>query len=456
MTRSHWTGLLLAGPLLAVGCNNPVGEARRLAEAGKSAEAAALLDEACHQKENERACLAAGVERFEAGSLDEAQLYADEAVRLDDSDPVARLLVGNIHFAREEWDEAYEEYERASRLDDEAAMPRVNMAAVLLEQDRIDAAAEQIAKALKLNDSEPLVHYNHGRILLAQGKIEKAEQAFHVANELDPSHFDTLLALADVARARERPSEELGYVLRCVALHPEESALHVRAGQLLLAQGQTQAAVTELRQATSQHPSPANHAALAHAYLTAGNSRAAVAHLRAALEKQPADPVLSTELALALLGAGELDAADRELKVVLDDHPELAEPHYVAGLLAATRREDARARKQFEAALARDPQHAGAHRELVRIAAADEDFDAVARHLRALSDDRIDADAELLLVKARMLARQGKSSQAVVALSAAVRKGAFSLDDALAFEELGALREDPDLAEVFANLESGN
>lgn len=445
-------GVVCILALCATACSDPVAEARRLAVAGKLDEAEKLLDTACHEKKKARACVAAGMGHFNRGEIEEARTYALRAVELDDGDAVARLLLGNVHFERSELDDALTQYQRAAALDDKAAMPWANVAAVYLQRGQIDAAADAVDEALARNDELARAHHHRGTILLARGKLEEAQREWELAGELDEDYLPTWLALADLARLRSEPMQETSHLLRALALAPEDGSLHARLGQLYLRAGQSDAAVEEFRSAVSYAPTADNRRWLARGYLAVGQPRFAAAQLREASRLAPRSVDIRVDLALALLGANELQAAAREVDAVLEDHRDLAQAHFVRGLIYDTEGQHTLARRSLERAVELDPKHEAAHRELLLLAERRRDWKTVRVHLDALSGDG-PAETEVQVARARLLAHEGRQAEAVNAMVLVVSGGEVSLDDLSEYEELAALRADPNYAKAFAAFE---
>src|SRR5690606_162925 len=95
--------------------------------------------------------------------------------------------------------------------------------------------------------------------------------------------------------------------------------------------------------------------ALVSALRDAGHTDRAIAQAREVLVRRPDDPRVLSELAMAHLDKGEIDAANLLVQQALATEPKTAGAERTAGLVALRRGEDALAFRHFEEAARLDP-----------------------------------------------------------------------------------------------------
>jgi tetratricopeptide (TPR) repeat protein len=115
------------------------------------------------------------------------------------------------------------------------------------------------------------VHYAYGAFLM-QTDPDKALLEFHRTLELDPSHPNALLQIANLYLKQGAPDKALPYAQQAVKANPNVAVSHRVLGESLLGSGDTSAAIQELQTAALRAPEfPQTHFLLAEAYRRAAN-----------------------------------------------------------------------------------------------------------------------------------------------------------------------------------------
>jgi tetratricopeptide (TPR) repeat protein len=141
--------------------------------------------------------------------------------------------------------------------------------ALIALQDRVAARAE-FEQLVSRFPSQPGVHYMHGIFLLKEDPPLAAGE-FHRELEISPSSDVARIQLAFEYLRTNDYEQGLKFARQAIALSPGNFAAHVVCGRLLLAMGNTNHAVTELRTAVKLAPgSPDARFALAQALVKAG------------------------------------------------------------------------------------------------------------------------------------------------------------------------------------------
>ncbi|MEM8626713.1 MAG: tetratricopeptide repeat protein [Pseudomonadota bacterium] len=168
-----------------------------------------------------------------------------------------------------------------------------------------------------------------GDAYFAHDYYAEALQAYAAASEhvSEPTLVAYRRGLAHTAEAR--PGEAIEFFTTVIA-GPDDTlrALGlVRRGRALLDQGESEAALEDLKEAARRLPeSPAALGALGRAQLAAGDAEAARQHLEQALRLEPAATRLRQPLGMAYRSLGNVDGARAALAGAGDGEPTLADP----------------------------------------------------------------------------------------------------------------------------------
>ena len=202
----------------------------------------------------------------------------------------------------------------------------------------------------------------------AAGDDAGLADALRGALRVDPRHPGALHALAELCHRRGADAEAAGLMQRLVALRPGDAALRNDLGNLLLATGNLSGAVVAYRGPLDLAPDFAEaQFNLAVALARGGRARESLALLEGVCERAPEDAPARTELGNALLHLHHTQAAARAFRAALGMDPESADA--CGGLAAVALAGGARdeARHWLNEALSRDPGHANAWQQLVRL-----------------------------------------------------------------------------------------
>jgi tetratricopeptide (TPR) repeat protein len=277
------------------------------------------------------------------GDRERALAAYHQAVRIDPSGAGARSNLGHVLRLEGRLDEAARQLEAAIALDPALPDPLINLGLVELDRQRPKEAAALLERAVRLAPRSALARFNLGTALQALGQIERAAESFQAATALDPSLPAAwrglgvtlqLLGRADVAAGSYRRAialdhadvdslTNLGVILTeqgdfagalaahdaATAVAPEIGGLRLNCGTTLQQMGRLEEAIASFEQAAALDPkSAAAWTALGSARAEHGDWVAAEeAHRRAlGVDPESADP--HWNLALALLGAGRLEA----------------------------------------------------------------------------------------------------------------------------------------------------
>jgi tetratricopeptide (TPR) repeat protein len=240
---------------------------------------------------------------FQRGRIDEA-LEAYEKLAGDKVDPT-RVAIGKsrcLEF-RGNWREATEILEEAVKLNDADPLLATRLAEIYLAQGRFEDAGQSLSRALEIDSSLPQAKLVEADLFAALGKLKHADEGYHwfvkYYNREQPEDAETLLIVArgasQYARWHSVP-QIFDFVVNTLctdALAKDKQCwqAHLIAGLLLLEKFNRAQAIPELKKALTINPQAAEvHAALAVAALQDRGLAEAAAHVQRALDANPQLP----------------------------------------------------------------------------------------------------------------------------------------------------------------------
>lgn len=133
------------------------------------------------------AWIAAGLAHEQAGDLAQAERAYRRAIRLDPSDPIAQLNLGNVLLARGRTDAAAERFAQAAALDPDCALAWYNLAYAQDELGRRRAALHSLRRAVRADPSFADAHYNLAELCERMNEREEAAREWAAYLRLDPT-----------------------------------------------------------------------------------------------------------------------------------------------------------------------------------------------------------------------------------------------------------------------------
>lgn len=223
-------------------------------------------------------------------------------------------------------------------------------------------AESLFAAAILECPADERAHGGYAEVLWQRGARAAAVTHMQEAVRLsgyDPQRLVQLgrmyLALGDVPRAAE-------VAARAIEANRQHAAAWALQGEVLLAQGQMDAALAALHRAMAlEQPLPEVRLMVARIYLQQGRAQRAYSTLEALAASYPLDQVpgeVLVPMGIALRQMGRLAEAAQRLAQAAQRRPSSAEVWYELAQTQLALGEVAAARQSLQAALERDPQHA--------------------------------------------------------------------------------------------------
>lgn len=194
------------------------------------------------------AWLNAGIAAYSLGRHAEAVAAHTSAI---EADPGLAAAFENRALAREKLgriDGALADYAAALSLDPKRAGAYLGRGNLHLARGRAEQALADFSRAAELQPGLTAAHYNRGVALMALGRPAEAERAFSAVIGRDPTDAGAWLGRGRARAAQEKDSA-LNDFRRAIALKPEWGEAYYARGRYLDAEGETEAANTDLMRA---------------------------------------------------------------------------------------------------------------------------------------------------------------------------------------------------------------
>lgn len=371
------TLLLAAGAVLALVSLRNEREYERLVLAGDAALASTDLSGAIEaytgaitlKDDSMAAHLKRGLAYRRRGEPEAALRDLRRASELDPSAPRVFEWQGDVNLSLARYERAAERYEDSLALDDRQAEVLYKLAVARYREGRSGASIEPLRRAVGLAPGLAEAQYLLGVSLRDAGRLDEALGVLATAARLAPGMLAVREARADVFQARGDTRRAVDELLALAALEPDRAERAVAVGAAYSRVGRHDAAVLALGRAAERFPdSGVVFAALGGVWLRAASGGdpvavgKAVAALSKAIELNEMTPDTFALLGRARMLAGDLDGAERDLRVAVGRLPVAAEAYgWLADVMVRRRRwEDARDLLVRFAALAAGTPGAGA------------------------------------------------------------------------------------------------
>jgi putative PEP-CTERM system TPR-repeat lipoprotein len=397
----------LPGPAMA-------GLARVMLREGDTDGASKLLDDVIAKHPNTvEAWLAKGDLRRAQEKPTEAVAAYRAAESLAPSSLEAILSSAITLIGQEELVEARRELRKARDISPASHLLSYANAVLALREKRYDECREWLQSVLSVVPRHMPTVYLAGMLNLAVGHLEQAQDAFNDYLARFPGSIQARKMLAIVLLKKQRPQAAVDIVAPLAELDIKDASFLLVAGEAYLQTGSTERARALLTKAARLDSSnPAILTSLGTAQLAAGARDSAISEYEKAVALEPTNPFPYRRLAITLMAKGRIDDA-LAVAAKLEKHiPASPEHHWLRGLAYSLRKDAAKARESYEAALKADPKFFPAAAALAEQALSSGDGEgARARFEALLNADPANLDASFALAK--LDANGGKVDQAL-------------------------------------------
>ncbi len=359
---------------------------------------------------------------FQLGKLSEALADVDQVVsqKPQGKDHLlrAQVLLGLRHY-----EEALEELQKAEAKNLRTAELYMLRAQTLEQLGQHEAALADYAEAFRLQPALVQAAMNQVRLLLRLHRLQEAQSVCRQVLQLDPQHRQARIYLAESLLESGQVEEATRLLQELIAVPgPEEQMAHLHRllGKAYAAQKNWAQAQEHFRRALQLRPTDAKaYLDRALALLGAGKVEAALDDLQSACRLAPEDPQCRLARAMALEAKGLYRQALQDLNWLLRHH-KWAKGYVLRARIYVAQEAYALALEDLNEALKQDPQHWAAYRL------------RAALHLQldqpeqALADARKvparNQDPQLLTIEGESLRRLGKVQEALAVLNSALEQ----------------------------------
>ena len=231
------------------------------------------------------------LESLRNSSLNSAELYLKQAMRLQSNNPhVLRLLgvicaqrkqysealnylnksikhfpknslalsnIGNVFLALKEYDNALDAYNKSIKLDSKYEEAWSNMGNVLYELKRYEEAIDHYDRAIRLKPDYAEAWSNKGNSLRALKRYEEAIDHYDRAIGLKPDYAEAWSNKGNSLRALKRYEEAIDHYDRAIGLKPDDADIWANKGNTLRALKRYDEAIDHYDRALSLKPNTA-------------------------------------------------------------------------------------------------------------------------------------------------------------------------------------------------------
>lgn len=200
-----------------------------------------------------------------------------------------------------------------------------DVAVLYLELGKIDDALSHFAATLRLRPKSAVAHYNVGTALAALTRFADAAVRYRTAVELDPGYARAHVNLGNVLLLDGRVAEAAEPYRAAIGVDSENAEAHNNLGRVLGLLGQRRPAIDHLRKSLGLRPTPSAHVNLADLLLQEGETEAAIANFHEAIRLGPEWSVPLTGLSWILSSHPDqtirrpleaIDLAERALRLL--------------------------------------------------------------------------------------------------------------------------------------------
>ena len=128
--------------------------------------------------------------------LAEAEKLANEILQKDQNHIEGHILMGTIHFARNDREKGLAELNRALEIDPKRVESHLSLARFYMVTNEPAKAEEVFRRAISLNNNSGLAHTEYGKFLLQANRPTEAEAELQKAVEVEPANRNSRMILA--------------------------------------------------------------------------------------------------------------------------------------------------------------------------------------------------------------------------------------------------------------------
>ena len=232
-----------------------IAQAQRRLQDGRAGEAAALCEEALRVAPEHPALLKIGaVAAFQSGDPGTAKKMLEAAVDRFPDDPEAHFNLGVVYQAGGLLEAALDSFSRSTRLSPGAAAAHYNRATALHELGRLEEAVTAYRDAVAAEPRNAPGHAGLAFVLRSIGRLEEAVAAYEQALDCDSQDAQSQSGYGIALQLLGRLAEAAAALRRAAALDPDYPDACTNLADVLVEQGDPEAAIAECDRFLARHP----------------------------------------------------------------------------------------------------------------------------------------------------------------------------------------------------------
>ncbi|MGI9516159.1 MAG: tetratricopeptide repeat protein [Pirellulaceae bacterium] len=249
----------------------------------------------------------------------------------------------------------------------EGGIAHLKLARELAAAGKDEAALAEYRRSLESLPDSGVAHNDYGVMLKLNGDIDQAIEHFTTATELDPVRPQFRINLAQVLAMKQRYPSAIEQLEAVIDESPGHSDAYFNLGLVKVQSGDVTGARRSFEKAIECNPQHDRaHFGLGNLLLKQGKTTEARLSYQRALDIVPGEGVLMLNIAQSWFQERNMSEAERWCNMALEARPDLADGHYLLGVIYLSQRRDLEARQRFEAAIQFNPGHQGARAALRR------------------------------------------------------------------------------------------
>jgi tetratricopeptide (TPR) repeat protein len=298
---------------------------------------------------------------LEQGETDKALEVLAEANKQLPGSPRVRNAEGEVYLATGNLEEAKNKFEEALRLDENLNEALFNLGQAMARLGDLEQAKEHYLALQKKDQQHPGLAEALGELLVQLEDYAGAEEAFDLALQVDAPPVELRLAAARAYNLADKPDKALTQADIVTRKQPAAAGAYWLRGQALLAQGELDEALGQLRQAVSREKKPEYLVTLGEIHQARGRREDAIDAFSEAIAADDSLTDVKFRRAMLLVDVGGVRDAIKQLETLLKHHPDRALGWLYLGIAHAENGNEAKARRAYKNAVAKDPDLSEAH-----------------------------------------------------------------------------------------------
>jgi tetratricopeptide (TPR) repeat protein len=262
-----------------------------------------------------------GQRYFAKEKYNEAVIQFSNALQVDASFGEAHYQLARVYLKLQRWNQAYEELSRTIGLQPNNYAARLDLANLLIAGNQLSQAQDEILQ-LEKQPENIQVKNAAANLLAAQGNLPGAIEKQHEAINLDPTRWESYLALGRLQVSANQPDLADASFKKAVELNPKAAPARLALGTYYQFRGRFPEAEQQLIQAIESNPQDTDpRSALAKLYMVEGKGTQAEDFLKQVKHDFPDNSVGYRMLGDYYFAVGNLDAALAEYGSLYQAHP---------------------------------------------------------------------------------------------------------------------------------------